>query len=115
MATELRDNDRLVQIAEGTNYIRLNSKFTKQEYAYFDTPNYYADNLLRERNIKIEFISEFGKENTPYIVIFCKIHKKDSEAFESAMEALKRKMIICGCDDYPAFCKSCIEELNLNS
>lgn len=95
------------------NYIKLSSRLINQEYAYFDVPDYYADNLIKQKNIKVKFISEMKKPDVPYIVIFCSVNKKDCAIFESAMVALEKKMLVCGYTDYLDFCHDFINKHNL--
>lgn len=86
------------------NFVKLAPKFFRQQYMYFDLPDYYADNLLRQNNIKVKFISEMEKDGSPYRVIFCSVPKKECSSFEMAMDALEKKMIVCGHADYPQYC-----------
>ncbi|MCR5652934.1 MAG: hypothetical protein K6F88_03945 [Ruminococcus sp.] len=96
------------------NFIKLKSQLRRQEYAYFDLPKYYADNLLRQRKLKVKIICEMEKEDAPYNVIFCRVPKKETSSFEVAMGELEKKMLVCGHTDYPDFCSEFIKNYKLN-
>ena len=82
---------------EGKNYWRLRrfSLFYKY-YAFVDTEEYLGDQL---------FGKEFGKKGNDYLIIFCKVRKKDEKNFLKALDELEKKMLLMGHHDYPAFCE----------
>lgn len=73
------------------NYIKLHSGLFKANYAFFDVPEYYADNLFIQHKVKVDFLKEFQNGENPYIVIFCKIKKKDTKEFEKVMGELEKR------------------------
>jgi hypothetical protein len=75
-------------------------------YAYFDVKEYYADNIFIDRKLEVKFLFEYGKENERYVIIFCKIRKRDASEFESAMNDLENKMLLCGFYDYMEHCQN---------
>lgn len=95
------------------NYIKLKSRIFRQEYAYFDLPEYYADNLLRQRKLKVKIICEMEKDDAPYNVIFCSVPKKETSSFEAAMDELEKKMLVCGYTDYPDYCSEFLKNHKL--
>lgn len=93
------------------NYIRLHPGLFKSNYAFFDVPDYYADNLFVQHKIKVDFLKEFQNGENSYIAIFCRVKKKDAKEFEAVMEELEKKMIICGYTDYPEYCDKFIKTI----
>lgn len=75
-------------------------------YAEIDLPAspYRLLNALDEIGIKStkEIVYQ---EILNYCVIFCKCRKRDTGAFESAMNELPRKMLLRGHTDYIQFCE----------
>lgn len=77
-------------------------------YAYIDVPQHYADSLFIQHRVKVHFDKELNHPEHPYVVVFCKVRKRDRERFLAALSELNRKMILCGHPDYEAFCESFI-------
>ena len=86
------------------NYIYLGRKYYLH-YAYIDTKNYLADPLFNKNEVWVKFGDEYNKEGENYIVMFCKIKKRDQARFERTMLELRNKMLICGHNDYDEFCE----------
>ena len=78
-------------------------------YAFIDLPDYYADQLFIQHKVTVRFGNEFQHPDQPYLVIFCKVRKRDRDRFLSALSELNRKMILCG---YEKFCESYIAKMN---
>lgn len=74
-------------------------------YAFIDTKEYLADALFIRERVRVWFGDEYITPDSPYRVIFCKCKKKDAQAFERALEALPDKMLLCGHQDYIAYCE----------
>ena len=75
-------------------------------YAYVDHKSYLADNLFAQRKIRMRFGAEYGKEGSPYVIIFCRVLKRDAGRFEETLEKLYDKMLIFGYRDYGNICDS---------
>ena len=54
-------------------------------YAIIDTTDYLADQLFVKNEVRVWFGQEYICPDGPYCVIFCKCRKRDTGAFESAM------------------------------
>ena len=89
------------------NFIKLESRFSliSDQYLYVDTPDYLADQLFINEKLSVNFKEEYRKDNCDYVLIFCKVRKKDKEKFLRAMEKLHSKVILFGHNDYDKFCK----------
>ena len=74
-------------------------------YAIIDTTDYLADQLFVKNEVRVWFGQEYICPDGPYCVIFCKCRKRDTGAFESAMNELPRKMLLRGHTDYIQFCE----------
>lgn len=95
-------------------YIKLKTSILNPRYEliYLDTPDYLADNIFVNYNIKsIKIKNEFQKNDEKYVIIRCSIKKKDYANFIIAMEELQNKMLLCGHREYPDFCRGFIAAL----
>ena len=81
-------------------------------YAFVDVPEYYADQLFIQHQVRVRFGKEFQHPDQPYVIIFCKVRKRDRERFLLALSELNRKMILCGYPGYEGFCRSFITKMN---
>ena len=87
------------------NYWRMRAfSILSVPYAYVDHSSYQADGLLARNKVRVKFKGEFGKAESPYCIILCKVRKKDTERFEEALEKLNNKMLLLGYRDYPDVC-----------
>ena len=69
-------------------------------FVFFDVYPYLADQVFIRHGVRVWFDCEYEKEGSPYLAIFCHVRKKDVTEFLSALEALKKSMILCG---YPSY------------
>ena len=74
-------------------------------YAIVDTADYLADQLFIREQVRVWFGDEYVTPDGTYRVIFCNCRKKDARAFERALESLPDKMLLCGHQDYLAYCE----------
>ena len=74
-------------------------------FAYLDIPEYVADTIFIQNKLHVKFGKEFKKEGNPYIIIMCKIRKKDFDKFEKSLEELERRMLLTGHTDYIEKCE----------
>ena len=75
--------------AKGKNYLTL-ERFSLRYlfYAFLDTGDYLADGLFIQHQVTVKFLQEYGHDDSPYLVIFCRIRKRDEAAFLDALEEL---------------------------
>lgn len=94
------------------NYFAL-QKFSLlyDHYAFVDAPEYLADQLFIRHQVTVHFGHEFTHPDHPYVIIFCKVRKKDSERFLLALDELHNKMILCGHPNYEDFCHEFIDRV----
>ena len=69
-------------------------------FMFFDTTPYLADQLFIRHEVRVWFESEYAKDDSPYLAIFCHVRKKDVPKFLAALEDLKKSMILCGHPHY---------------
>lgn len=94
------------------NYMQLNCfSLLHDRYAFIDVPEYFADQLFIKHEVTVRFGREFGHPEHPFIIIFCKVRKRDTERFLAALGELDRKMILCGYPDYDRFCCRFMEQM----
>lgn len=80
-------------------------------FVFLDAGDYLADSLFIKHKVTVKFIQEYGREDSPYRMIFCRIRKQDERAFLEALRELPNKMLLCGYPDYPARCRDFIEKI----
>ena len=76
--------------------------FRYNYFMFFDTTLYLADQLFIRHQVRVWFDSEYAKEGSPYLAIFCHVRKKDVPKFLAALEDLKKSMMLCGHPNYEA-------------
>ncbi len=69
-------------------------------FVFMDTPQYLADQLFIKHQVRVHFMEEYGKTGSPYLVIFCKVLKRDEDKFLAALKELPNKMLLLGHTDY---------------
>jgi len=94
------------------NYFTLEQfSLLYDHYAFVDVPEYYADQLFIRHKVTVRFGQEYQHPDEPYIIIFCKVRKRDRDRFLAALAELPNKMILCGYPKYDAFCKDFIDKM----
>lgn len=73
-------------------------------FIFFDTKEYVADRLFVRHKVRVWFGKEFEKKESPFVLILCRVRKKDVERFVAALDEMERTMILKGHSDYPGFC-----------
>lgn len=81
-------------------------------YAFIDVPQYYADQLFIRHKVRVHFGKEFQHPDQPYVIIFCKVRKRDRDRFLAALSELDRKMLLCDYPGYSEFCDTFIDQMN---
>ena len=81
-------------------------------YAFIDVPKYFADQLFIRHQVTVHFGNEFQHPEHQYVIILCKVRKRDRDRFLAALSELNRKLILCGYPGYEAFCASFIAQMN---
>lgn len=77
-----------------------------REYAFVDVHGYLADKLLIAREVPVRFRRrEFGRDGSPYVVVFCRFNRRYEDAFLKSMADLERKALMSGFRDYGEFCE----------
>ena len=96
---------------EYKNYFPLKKFSLRYDYYCFvDVEKYLADELFIRHKVQVKFKQEYQKTGMNYLLIFCKVRKKNKTKFLEALEELKSKMLLLGYEDYQNFC----EEFNEN-
>lgn len=101
------------------NYIDITGRFQlfTKSFAYIDagdnsTRTYLADQIFINKKLTVKFDKgELHNNGNQYIVIFCKVKKKDVNLFKECMNDLRNKMILLGYKDYDDCCKEIWDSL----
>ena len=94
------------------NYLQLKSnRFSRyNNFVYIDTMGFLADRIFIENKVRVKFCGDYKHREKNYVVVFCKVKKKDVPMFLQALKELKNRAILMGNTDYETFCK---EQLRL--
>lgn len=89
------------------NYLQLKSnRFSRYiNFVYIDTTGFLADRIFTENEIKVKFCGDYFHKEKKYVVVMCKVKKKDVPVFLQSMEKLTNRAILMGNMDYESFCK----------
>ena len=83
--------------AEVKNYLNLERFSLRHKYfAFLDAGEYLADGLFIKYQVTVKFMQEYARDDSPYLIIFCRIKKRDEDAFLDALRELPNKMLLCG-------------------
>lgn len=75
------------------------------QYMYLDHKDFLADQLFTSEKVHVRFGREMVKEGSDYVIVFCKIRKKDEERFLRALDRLPAKMLLFGFKEYTLVCE----------
>lgn len=94
------------------NFLSLERRsLSHRFYAYLDSGDYLADGLFIKHQVCVKFLQEYGKDGFSYLMVFCRIRKRDEVAFLNALRELPNKMLLCGHPDYLAQCQQFIKKI----
>nr|DAG92920.1 MAG TPA: hypothetical protein [Herelleviridae sp.] len=94
------------------NCLQLKSpRFSRYiNFAYIDTTGYLADRIFIENKVRVKFCGDYKHREKNYVVVICKIKKKDVSVFLQSMAELKNRAILMENTDYESFCKEQFEK-----
>ena len=89
------------------NYFRAETKNpVYANYVYVDTKEHLADTLFIRNKVYVKFEREYAKEGTDYVIIFCRVRKKEISKILKSFEDVDNKMALLGHSDYNEFCEN---------
>lgn len=93
------------------NYLQLKSnRFSRYDnFVYIDTTGFLADRIFAQNEIRVKFCGDYFHKENKYVVVMCKVKKKDTPVFLQSMEELTNRAILMGNTDYESFCKEHFE------
>ena len=74
-------------------------------FVYIDTTGFLADRIFAQNEIRVKFCGDYFHKEKKYVVVMCKVKKKDVSVFLQSMEELVNRAILMGNTDYETFCK----------
>ena len=80
-------------------------------YAYLDVTEFFADQLFIQHQVRVHFFGEYHKKGKPYVIVLCRVRKKDEERFLEVLRGLPRKMLLLGYPNYLEDCSELIEQI----
>lgn len=81
-------------------------------YAFLDTKEYLADQLFIKHQVRVHFREEYGRKDSQYRVIVCRVRKRDQTRFLAALEELPKRMLLLGHTDYLETCYTLWDNLH---
>ncbi|SCH66810.1 Uncharacterised protein [uncultured Ruminococcus sp.] len=89
------------------NYLQLKSnRFSRyNNFVYIDTTGFLADRIFAQNEIRVKFCGDYFHKEKKYVVVMCKVKKKDVPMFLQALKELKNRALLMGNTDYETFCK----------
>lgn len=89
------------------NYLQLKSnRFSRyNNFVYIDATGFLADRIFAQNEIRVKFCGDYFHKEKKYVVVMCKVKKKDTPVFLQSMEELANRAIVMGNTDYESFCK----------
>ena len=98
------------------NYLQLKSnRFSRyNNFVYIDTTGFLADRIFIENKVRVKFCGDYKHREKNYVVVSCKVKKKDVSVFLQSMAELKNRAILMGNTDYESFCKEQFERFILD-
>ena len=97
---------------ESVNYMKMRRwPLWQCCYVIVDVPEYLADGLFIQEQVRVSFGKEYSRKGSPYVLIFCRVRKKDEDRFLRALGRLEQKMLLMGYTDYSEFCSRLFTEL----
>lgn len=73
-------------------------------FAFLDVEPYAADQLFIQHQVTVHFFREYGKPDSPYRIVLCKVRRRDADRFHAAMAELPDKLQLLGYTDYLDVC-----------
>ena len=87
------------------NYFMLHGlNIFYQKIAYFDNKSYLGSKLFVQNKVRGKYLREYNNDNEDYVIVICKVYKRDLSRFYYCMEKLKDNMLIAGYNGYEDFC-----------
>ncbi len=80
-------------------------------FVYLDTPELLSGAAFKKYNVDVKIKSYISLEDSPYILVCCKVRKPMVEAFTAAMREMPDRMAICGHPDYVGQAKKIFAEM----
>ena len=98
------------------NYLQLKSnRFSRyNNFVYIDTTGFLADRIFAQNEIRVKFCEDYFRKEKKYVVVMCKVKKKDTPVFLQSMAELKNRAILIENTDYESFCKEHFERFILD-
>ena len=98
---------------EGHAFYQRFSRFSLfyDYFAFLDIEMYAADQLFIQHQVTVHFVREYGKPDSPYRIVLCKVRKRDANRFRAAMAELPDKLRLLGYADYLEVCRTLWENV----
>lgn len=95
----------------GSNFVQLSCVSLRSAcFCYMDVKKFKADSIFVRKKMRVKFLRHACNDKNDYVIVVCKILKKDIDNFVEAMTELKNNMLLCGHTDYLDECKTIFGE-----
>lgn len=89
------------------NWIEIHTRIPwRRSFMFVDTKDYIADHIFIQHEIRVRFRKgEFGKEESPFRMIFCSVKAQDADSFIACMADLHRAILLSRHKGYEDACE----------
>lgn len=83
------------------NYRKIRKHSGKWAYFIFmDHKDYIADSLFIQEKCPVEFLQQYEKQGTDWVMVCVRVRKPDIPKFKAAMAKFRNAALLKGHDDY---------------
>lgn len=88
--------------------------FRYVHFVILDTNEYLAEQIFIKHKVKVHYEKKYAEFGSKYVVVFCKVRKKQLNAFHDSMQELGNKVMQMGHSDYKVRCEQLDDKISQN-
>ena len=92
-------------------YIMLEDSLFFKHFCFWDIGQMLSDRIFAEMGLRVWRRGEYVKDDGPWVVVICKVRKRDYQRFVAAMHELKKRVTLCGYPHYVEEVSGIIDEI----
>jgi hypothetical protein len=92
-------------------YIMLKDSLFFKHFCFWDTHQMLSDRIFSDMGLRVWKRGEYVRDDDPWVVVICKVRKRDFERFMAAMRELKNRAMLCGHPNYVEEVSGIIEQI----
>lgn len=92
------------------NYVKvIGHPLFKSKFFVLDCKEHMLERIALERGIKLHYVKEYIKDDSPFILTYYKVSKKYEMALAEALEDMQRRIELLGYKGYEEECRQFTE------